>query len=144
MHNSIDIANHILFLAHQDNNQLTPMQLLKIVYIAHGWHLGYHGKPLIKEEAEAWQYGPVVPSVYHQFKPYGKKEIRSQGNEYEHENMDLTEAVYHEYKQYSGGQLSTITHEKGSPWETVYDISIKDQSIPNDFIEIHYRNLIPN
>jgi len=55
------VADDILYLARQANNPLTPMQVLKLAYIAHGWQLGLHGRPLINEPVEAWKYGPDLP-----------------------------------------------------------------------------------
>ena len=38
-------------------------------------YLQTHNKPLIAENVVKWQYGPVVKSVYHQFKILGSLEI---------------------------------------------------------------------
>ena len=51
--------------------QTTPMHIIKLVYLSHGWMLGLHDTPLLWEPVEAWQYGPVVPSVYHLYKGWG-------------------------------------------------------------------------
>lgn len=71
----INVARYILKLAQDGDNALTPMQVLKLVYISHGWQLGLHGRPLVNEPIEAWQYGPVVPSVYHRYKRFGSRFI---------------------------------------------------------------------
>lgn len=47
------------------------LKLIKLVYI----HLGVNKKPLIRENVEAWKYGPVIRSVYDAFKGYGKLSI---------------------------------------------------------------------
>ncbi|WP_347264828.1 type II toxin-antitoxin system antitoxin SocA domain-containing protein, partial [Nitrobacter sp.] len=64
MHDSLTIANRFLEIATEKGDTLTPMQLLKLVYIAHGWMLGLYGVPLIVDEVQAWKYGPVIPSLY--------------------------------------------------------------------------------
>ena len=46
------------------------MKMQKLVYLAHGWHLAIHDRPLISENFEAWPYGPVEEDLYHIFKPY--------------------------------------------------------------------------
>ena len=74
-HDAKRVAEYILWLANRDRNPLTPMQVLKLVYICHGWMLGLTGRPLIRESAQAWTYGPVVPSVYHQYKTWGGNSI---------------------------------------------------------------------
>jgi len=75
------------------------MQLIKLVYIAHGWTLGLYNQPLIGKQVEAWTYGPVIPSVYHDFKHYGRDPITQQkakkNNKYRQINKnEETEGVY--------------------------------------------------
>src|ERR1700678_4090164 len=69
------IANEFIRLARDSNRPLSPMKVQKLVYFAHGWFLAFTGKPLINEPIEAWQFGPVIPSLYHSLKGYGTKEI---------------------------------------------------------------------
>ncbi|KQH74402.1 Panacea domain-containing protein [Xylella fastidiosa] len=47
---------------------LTPLQVLKLVYLAHGWCLGVHTQPLIDELVEAWRAGPLIRSLYNVIK----------------------------------------------------------------------------
>ena len=65
------VANELIELAKQEGRAFTPLQLLKLVYIAHGWMLGLRQKPLIRDRIEAWKYGPVIPALYHDLKRYG-------------------------------------------------------------------------
>jgi uncharacterized phage-associated protein len=54
------VANDFLDLARRDGEILDPMKIQKLVYLAHGWHLALHGPALIKQQVEAWPYGPVI------------------------------------------------------------------------------------
>ncbi|MCH8342708.1 MAG: SocA family protein [Planctomycetes bacterium] len=123
------VANHILHLAKAEGVQVTPMQLNKLVYITHGWHLALTGDPLINETAEAWKYGPVVSSLYQEFKRFGRTPITKFAVEWEGDNpvtaklpvgaeeaKDIIERVRKAYSGYSGLQLSALTHKKGTPW----------------------------
>ena len=56
------------------------LKLVKLVFLAHGWRLGCKGDPLIREQVEAWKYGPIVRSVYDAFKEYGKRRITKTAN----------------------------------------------------------------
>lgn len=64
MHNSLAIANYFIELTKNYDNLVSPMKLQKLVYFAHGWCLAHADKPLINEKVEAWQYRPVVSSLY--------------------------------------------------------------------------------
>ena len=86
MYNPIIIANYFLSKYGVDYN-ITPMKLVKLVYIAHGWHLGITNNALIDENPEAWKYGPVIPRVYHTFKKFGKNPVKS--NEIANVDNDL-------------------------------------------------------
>ena len=62
------VAEQILWL--RQDVPTTPMHVLKLAYLSHGWMLGVFGRGLIAEPAEAWRYGPVVPTVYRTYKSF--------------------------------------------------------------------------
>ena len=67
------VANRFIELAESDSGRrLTPMQLIKLTYIAHGFSLAIKNRPLLDESVEAWRYGPVIPSLYRKLKSYGR------------------------------------------------------------------------
>src|SRR5437870_3577302 len=82
------IANYFLDLAKLANQELNPMKIQKLVYYAHGWNLALDGQPLIDEAVEAWTYGPVIPSLYHEFKKYGGGPITSKASKIEVRDWD--------------------------------------------------------
>jgi len=121
------------------------MQVLKLVYLCHGWMLGLHGQELISDDVEAWQYGPVIPSLYHAMKHYRASPVTStleqpvDEPEFSAEEVDLIRQVFEQYGDYTGPQLSTITHKSGSPWHQIWNSS--DDEIPNPIIRAHYEEL---
>lgn len=54
-----------------DGRPLSVMELIKLTYISHGWHLEMYGGPLFHNRIEAWRHGPVIPDVYHAFQSQG-------------------------------------------------------------------------
>src|SRR5260370_7712236 len=69
------VANEFLELAKKDGQQLTQMQLQKLVYFAYGWYLAITGTRLIDERVEGWQWGPVFPSIYKGLKRFGSSSV---------------------------------------------------------------------
>ena len=75
---AIDVANFFIDLYNSvPEGQVTNLSLNKLLYFAQGHSLAENGKPLFDEPIEAWQYGPVVPSVYHTFKKHRRSRIPS-------------------------------------------------------------------
>lgn len=62
------IVNYFLDFVKRHRIVLTPMKLQKMLYFANGWSWAFYDKPIIHDECYAWEYGPVYPSVYHQYK----------------------------------------------------------------------------
>jgi uncharacterized phage-associated protein len=75
MESPFAVARYFINKSAETGVELTPMKLIKLVYLAHGWYLGIKGEALINEEIQAWKYGPVIESLYHAFKRYGNKQI---------------------------------------------------------------------
>lgn len=69
------VANQFLELGDSDDISISPMKIQKLVYYAHGWYLGYFNEPLINEQVECWQYGPVIDTLFHAFKGFGAGRI---------------------------------------------------------------------
>ena len=153
------VANYMLDRAFDHGLPLTPMQVLKLVYIAHGWHLAIFRKPLIRDAIEAWEYGPVIPKLYHAIKKYGSRpvtgpvtvfdpdaddfetKVEAEFTDQEKALMDRVLELYGELKAF---QLSALTHKAGTPWhqmKTDPSAGVTGVQIPNNLIEGHFEEL---
>jgi uncharacterized phage-associated protein len=146
MHDSRTIADRFLDYASKDGRGLTQMQLQKLVYIAHGWKLGLVGAPLIHDEVQAWQWGPVIPRLYNAIRSYKDQPVQGPlcagGNDVLDANEEsLVRQIYDIYGGYSGPQLSRLTHAAGTPWALTYVPKSFGLGISNDKIQDHYRRL---
>ncbi|WP_200905587.1 type II toxin-antitoxin system antitoxin SocA domain-containing protein [Methylobacterium sp. ARG-1] len=122
------------------------MQILKLVYIAHGWRLGLYGKPLIKDEVQAWQYGPVIPRLYNAMRHFRSSPVvgplsAPSSDTLNKNEKSIVEQVYNIYGDMSGPALSRLTHAPGTPWDMTYEDGEFGVEIPNDIIEDHYERL---
>ena len=123
------------------------MHIVKLVYIAHGWVLGFLGKPLIAQQVEAWKYGPVVPEVYRQYSAFGGFPIlmpaASQPLQIDDYERHILGTVEKAYRPRTALQLSALTHQAGSPWDiTVKRHGLVNAVIPNSLIRDHYKQRI--
>lgn len=155
MYNPITISNFFIQEYGNDNN-ITPMRLVKLVYLSHGWYLGLTGKALIDENPEAWQYGPVIPTVYHYYKAFRSSPIKNTTNfnnynlEINSTDLKFLHSVWNTYKSYSAVELSAMTHQVGTPWfitwnnmsHNKFTLGLNNKQIPDNLIKEHYREKI--
>lgn len=154
-HPALSIANATLDIAWERQDKITPLKLQKFVYIAHGFSLAITEVPLIEETVIAWDWGPVIPVIYREFKRYGKDPIQDHATMSikgkrrdipppKDEIVDaLLKGVWGIYGKMDGYQLANLTHEKGAPWEQTWNGGKgKDKIIDNDLIMKYYENVL--
>jgi uncharacterized phage-associated protein len=148
-HDARAVANKLLEISEKQGIKLTLMQLIKLVYLSHGWWLTFsEGDPLTSSSPQAWQYGPVHPEVYRAFKKYGRAPILGRainadtGFEYQshfsNDEVALMEQVVSSYGRYHAFTLSDIMHKPGTPWSLVNSESGDYAPIPNSVIKKHF------
>ena len=143
-HSPISVANYLL----KKNGGMDRFKLNKLVYLCHAWHLGGFGAPLVNEEAEAWEYGPIYPDLYRQTKKYGDYLVETPvGNgavaklgTYQKRMVDV---VYNAYRHLHGIQLMRMSHQVGTPWNVVRGENPGIYAkIPNTIIQNYYEERV--
>ena len=113
-----EIAEYFLTLGRRDEIEIDPLKLQKLLYYAQSWHLAELGELLFKEKIEAWPVGPVVATVYRQYKVFGSKAIDTTGIKQPpltEEEAELLESVWCRYGKLSGPKLAGMSHHE-DPW----------------------------
>lgn len=153
------IANYFL---DKKNHNIDNLKLNKLVYFAYAWSLIFlNGREIFKEPIQAWRFGPVIPSLYHEFKNFGwhKIEKKSYINlaYLKNENEDIVEPkiedndkelmlvldkIYKFFGHTDSWFLVDITHKKESPWAQTYKENKYNAPIEKNKIENYYKKLI--
>ena len=144
---SLAAAQYILSRCQETRDPaVTPMQLIKLVYIAHGVMLGRHGVPLLEETVEAWRYGPVIRSVYNSVRGFKSAPVTMVAGARPHVFSDAERAVMDHvvnvYGPHDAVVLSAATHKPGTPWSITWERFGQNSTISNDLIENFYRHLL--
>lgn len=161
-YSAIAVANAFIEKAKQRGiTDLTPMKLQKLVFYAHSWCLVMTNKPLVKDKIFAWPYGPVIESIYHEFKGSGSNNITTLGTEFfwdsdpnatvlakyvapkvpesDKEASSLIDAILDVYGNETAISLSNLTHRPGSAWAETQEHhgsgSVRNYAIPNEVIK---------
>lgn len=142
------IANEFLKLA--DGRPINQMWLQKLVYIAHGWNLAINGEPLVEDRVEAWDGGPVFRIIWNHFRDWGRNAKngllgKPSGKPFKADLSDSERAiikhVWKRYGDYSGRELSELTHEEGTPWSNTYFGKGRNSALDEDDIKQHFTEL---
>jgi uncharacterized phage-associated protein len=124
---------------------VSNLEVQKILYLAHMYYMGVHdGAPLVYEPFEAWNYGPVIPDLYHRMKTFGSGPVQNvfhwidpvQGGTPEFETL---REVIEGTKNLRSSQLVANTHWTGGAWANTYRPNIMGLKIPNAAILNEYR-----
>lgn len=124
------------------------MQLQKLVFFAHGWHLALKDEPLINTDVKAWNFGPVIPPLYKALKKFGNGQVEGPISRDGHDGTppdgqfekSLLKRVWDVYGHLTGGQMSTLTHTEGSPWDVTFAKKPYEE-ISDELIARHFKSL---
>lgn len=150
------VANYFIERSKIDDVVLTNLSMQKLVYFAYGWTMGHTGKKLFYDRIEAWQYGPVIPTLYHQLKQYGSKRITKKLLEYDYDkdlffSWNITKGtairklmwyVWQRYKSFPPNRMVTITHNPGTPWSDTIERNGYMAEITDKLIYDHFSKLV--
>ncbi|WP_270788320.1 Panacea domain-containing protein [Weissella cibaria] len=80
MATGMEVANYVVKYYNDKKESsnfkpLTNLKLQKVLYFIQGWSLTEFEAPIINEPFEKWKYGPVIRSVYREFKSQGADEL---------------------------------------------------------------------
>lgn len=154
------VANAFLNKGFADKVAIDPLKIQKLIYYAAGYYLAASNVPLIDEAFEAWDNGPVVPSVYHEFKKFGYTPIKRLAEEVDWEDDDsipvpppqddarfdkVLDFVWEKYGKRPSLDLSELSHVEGGPWdrarkENIYNLRNKD--IPDEYIKEYFSKFV--
>ncbi|UAK25840.1 Panacea domain-containing protein [Sphingomonas nostoxanthinifaciens] len=137
------VANAFVEIA---GHALPQMKLQKLTYIAHGWNLAISGEPLVNDQPEAWDNGPVFRSIWDRMRdlPNGSGgKVKDYDNsipmaEFTRNERAIIDHVWRKYGGKSAYELSEMTHQPGTPWTHAYYQRGRNAKLRNEEIREHY------
>lgn len=119
-YDALDIAEYVLWYCENTLHQaITNLQLQKILYYIQGEYLALYNKPLFDNDMEAWDYGPVIPDVYYEYKEFVSNQILGiephNRNILDECDINLIEKIVNEKSKLNVWKLVDDTHNE-SPW----------------------------
>lgn len=137
----LDVCRHVINYSNEHDYGISNLKLQKVLYFIQAYFLTKKKDhtPCFVEKIEAWDFGPVVPEAYHEYKQYGSGDIptiesyimfdendiwNSKRIEFEDttiadEDKALIDKVIDKFADYSATDLVSLTHRQ-SPWIDAY------------------------
>ena len=114
------VAKYFIWKSILEKKPITNKKLQKLLYYAQAWTYTLKGKPLFKEDIQAWVHGPTIVAVYDEYKKFGFNPISTNISEQEVKEIkdnDILEDVWRIYgKNYDADYLEKLTHSE-APWQ---------------------------
>ncbi len=125
MYSALDIARYIIWYCKKQGYSISNLKLQKILYFVQANFLVNASHPCFEEEIEAWDFGPVVPVAYHEFKIFGSADIpkfvcHNADELILRKDKALINEMVDQCAQYSASSLVEITHHQ-TPWCDAYE-----------------------
>jgi uncharacterized phage-associated protein len=160
---AVVVANEIIKLANAENHEITPLKLQKILYLANGISYKRRHSKLVDESFEAWEYGPVVRSVYELYKNFKGNNITApqngtvqvpsvSGNQYSfvpsstvkvnNDDLAVIKEAWNSAKDLDAYTLSAWSHNNNSPWDKAYNATPRQVYISDADIQSYFDQFI--
>lgn len=142
MYRVLDVCRYIINYCNDKEYSVSNLKLQKILYFVQALFATktVSKQPCFEEKIEAWNFGPVVPTAYHEYKQYGSADIPRISFFYEYdinekfhmkkvnyeddvilpEDKLLINKMVDKLSDYSTASLVSITHNQ-APWKNAYE-----------------------
>lgn len=133
-YDALEVSRHIINYSNDAGYGITNLKLQKLLYFVQAYFFIKKGKPCFRDSIEAWNFGPIVPSVYREYKRYGGfyvfsvetyidsltlKRKKFEDNVISVEDKKLIDEVIDTFAEYSNSRLTDLVHGQ-TPWQEAY------------------------
>lgn len=154
----LDVCRHVINYSNEREYGISNLKLQKVLYFIQACFLikKTDHSPCFSEKIEAWDFGPVVPKAYHEYKQYGSGDIPTIKSYFVFEGNDiwnakrvkfediaiadddkvLIEKIIDKFADYSATDLVSLTHRQ-SPWINAY-VPYQNNEITIDAIREYF------
>lgn len=139
MRKAESVANYVIAYGMKIGHPVSNLQLQKILYYIQVHFLKKKGIPFFKDEIEAWQFGPVIPTVFYQYAAFGPAPItmfKTQKIDLKQEEKKDLKQIVKEKAILSLLEIVADTNKKGKAWDLYYKVNERNV-IPNKAMELY-------
>lgn len=147
----LDVSRYIINYSNKMDYGISNLKLQKVLYFVQAYFLTQTKHPCFNEKIEAWDFGPVVPVAYSEFKGFAgmdiptvksyiafdendiwnTKRIEFEENCIDNEDKVLINKVVDKFSEYSATDMVKLTQHQ-TPWFDA--VSSQSNEITNESI----------
>lgn len=154
----LDVSRYVIDYSNKMDYGISNLKLQKVLYFVQAYFLIQTGHSCFKEKIEAWDFGPVVPKAYCEYKQYGCGDIpttksfimidkdniwNSKRVEFKEiaildDDKSLIDKVVDKFSEYSATDLVELSQHQ-TPW--IDAISSQNNEITNKSIFEYFNSI---
>ncbi|GMO64284.1 MAG: hypothetical protein Ta2D_11180 [Rickettsiales bacterium] len=104
--------NIYYFYVKKNKIEINKTKISKLLYIIYGGFLALYKRSILTERPKYFPYGPVFPKVYKNYDKLLPMQIV-----FSNDLKDIIDNALDTYGNMTAGQLTTLTHQAGTPWD---------------------------
>lgn len=137
-YSAITVAHYIINKCTTEQCPISNLQLQKILYYVQRDALR-QGEEAFEDSIEAWQFGPVVPSVYYVYCGFGAMKINLKFEETLEATLKLiVDKIVEAKRVLNPWDLVEDTHADGKAWAEIYNHGLGNhREIPKELIRLN-------
>ncbi len=122
-HDGRAVANYLLRCAKEKGIPVSAAGLAKLVIVSHGWMLGLHHRPLVRDRTVTTPIGPMIWSVYRAFAKQGlylnQVCTKVKDVDFTEEERKVMDEVFLQYGRITAHDFVRLLTGRGVPWDQV-------------------------
>lgn len=121
MYNVVDICSYVINYCNSKGYSISNLKLQKLLYFIQAYFLVTTSRPCFKETIEAWDFGPVVPKAYREYKLFGNANIPDVSARIgiNRDDEERIQTVVDACSEFSSTDLVRVTQNQ-EPWKRAY------------------------
>lgn len=153
----LDVCRYVINYSDKKGYEISNLKLQKLLYFIQAYFLIVKGEPCFSDAIEAWNFGPVIPKAYHEYKQFGcgnippiksfiqidkndvwnSKRVSYDDSAIEKDDKMRVNAVVDLFADYCATNLVELT-QKQAPWINSY-VSSQHNEIKISAISEYFR-----
>ncbi len=139
MYNALQVAEYVIEYSTSNGTPVSNLRLQKVLYFIQAEFMVSKNVACFNDKIEAWDLGPVIPTVYRKYKVFGASSIPvvnnvSFDNGITSDDIKTISQTVDQCNRYSTSALVEITHNQ-EPWIKAYNSIFSKEISPNSLYE---------